>query len=118
MTNALVTIIRAEGPLALYKGLVPTLAGIAPYAALNFALYDLAKARFYEGGKPQGIAANLLLGACTGTVAATVCYPLDTIRRRMQMQGKTYSSQWHAITTILAKARRLCAESCYCIIRY
>lgn len=26
-------------------------------------------------------------------MAATVCYPLDTVRRRMQMKGKMYASQ-------------------------
>ena len=33
------------------------------------------------------------MGGAAGTVAATVCYPLDTIRRRMQMKGQMYSSQ-------------------------
>lgn len=101
--NAMVTIATKEGPMALYKGLVPTLLGIAPYAALNFALYDLAKTHFYEGGRPQGVLSNLGLGAVTGTVAATVCYPLDTVRRRMQMQGTTYNSQLHAFQSIFAK---------------
>lgn len=32
--------------------------------------------------------------------AATVCYPLDTIRRRMQMKGRTYTSQLDAVTSI------------------
>ena len=44
-------------------------------------------ARFSEGGKPQSALHTLLLGAAAGTVAATVCYPLDTIRRRQQMPG-------------------------------
>jgi solute carrier family 25 (mitochondrial phosphate transporter), member 23/24/25/41 len=105
LTDATITIIKTEGPMALYKGLMPTLLGIAPYAALNFALYDLAKKHFYEGGRPQGVIPNLLLGAATGTVAATVCYPLDTVRRRMQMKGKTYNGQIHAMTQIWAQVR-------------
>lgn len=43
-------IVRSEGPLALYKGLVPALAGIAPYAAINFASYDGLKAWAYGAG--------------------------------------------------------------------
>lgn len=46
---------------------------------------------------------NFFLGATAGTVAATVCYPLDTVRRRMQMKGHVYDGQYHAMKTILQK---------------
>ncbi|KAK9832837.1 hypothetical protein WJX81_005482 [Elliptochloris bilobata] len=92
-------IVRTEGLLALYKGLTPALAGIAPYAAINFATYDGLKAWAYGAG-PQSAAGNLGLGAAAGTLASTVCYPLDTIRRRMQMRGRTYAGQADAFRTI------------------
>lgn len=100
--HAVRVISRAEGPLALYKGLLPTLVGIAPYAALNFATYDLLKAWLYQGAKPQHAGGNLTMGAAAGIFASTVCYPLDTIRRRMQMAGKTYRNQADAVRTIYA----------------
>lgn len=101
MADGFVTVARSEGVLALYKGLVPTLVGIAPYAALNFASYDLLKRHVYDAGdKKQHPGANLLMGGAAGTIAATVCYPLDTIRRRMQMKGVMYSSQLDAFATI------------------
>lgn len=100
MTNALVTISRQEGLLALYKGLSPTLIGIAPYAALNFASYDLLKHYIYGDSRPQSVFANLGIGATAGTFAATVCYPLDTIRRRQQMEGQVYKNQIDAFKTI------------------
>ena len=51
--NALVTVVRTEGVRALYKGLAPTLVGIAPYAAINFASYDLLKRRYYDDGSDR-----------------------------------------------------------------
>lgn len=42
--------VAAEGPASLYRGLAPTLVGIAPYAAINFASYDLIKQWLYGGG--------------------------------------------------------------------
>lgn len=51
--NAVVTVIRTEGFPALYKGLAPTLVGIAPYAAINFASYDLMKRQYYGDGSDR-----------------------------------------------------------------
>jgi solute carrier family 25 phosphate transporter 23/24/25/41 len=45
------------------------------------------------------------MGGAAGTFAATVCYPLDTIRRRMQMKGQMYRNQVGA---------RLCSIICLC----
>eukprot|EP00882_Tetradesmus_deserticola_P029720 GHRQ01033316.1.p1 GENE.GHRQ01033316.1~~GHRQ01033316.1.p1 ORF type:complete len:158 (+),score=78.19 GHRQ01033316.1:167-640(+) len=101
--DAATTMVRTEGLVSLYKGLVPTLVGIAPYAALNFASYDLLKKTVYHGERPQNPVANLLMGGAAGTIAASVCYPLDTIRRRMQMRGVTYNSQLHAFQSIWAQ---------------
>ncbi|KAK9829011.1 hypothetical protein WJX72_003396 [[Myrmecia] bisecta] len=103
MTNALVTIGRQDGLMSLYRGLLPTLIGIAPYAAINFASYDLLKHHAYGDHRPQSTAGNLILGGVAGILASTTCYPLDTIRRRMQMTGKTYSSQTDAFVTIWHK---------------
>jgi hypothetical protein len=74
--------------LALYKGLGPTLASLAPFVAINFATYDTLKTFFAKQDKRPDAIQSLLLGATAGIVAQTACYPLDTIRRRMQMKGK------------------------------
>jgi hypothetical protein len=39
------SIAQTEGVLALYKGLAPSLAGIAPYIAINFCTFDVLKVR-------------------------------------------------------------------------
>lgn len=104
MMNAVVTISSKEGLLALYKGLAPTLVGIAPYAALNFSSYDLLKTWAYSNGNiKQSPMTNIGIGAMAGTLASTVCYPLDTVRRRMQMPGQTYMGQSDALVQIFQK---------------
>ncbi|CAI7926622.1 unnamed protein product [Closterium sp. NIES-53] len=101
MADAFSTIARTEGVLAMYKGLFATLLGIAPYAAVNFASYDLLKSSLYGSGMvQQSVPANLLMGATAGTIATSVCYPLDTVRRRMQMKGKVYRNTGDAFVTI------------------
>lgn len=52
--------------------------------------------------RPQSPAANLLAGAFSGLLAASACYPLDTVRRRMQLPGHPYRGQLHALAAIWA----------------
>jgi Mitochondrial carrier protein len=47
--HAASSMVATEGLGSLYRGLAPTLVGIAPYAALNFATYDLLKKTVYHG---------------------------------------------------------------------
>jgi solute carrier family 25 phosphate transporter 23/24/25/41 len=49
--DAVTSMVRSEGLISLYKGLSPTLIGVAPYAAINFATYDLLKKTIYHGEK-------------------------------------------------------------------
>jgi len=101
VTDALYKIVTQEGALALYRGLLPTLVGIAPYAALNFASYDMLKVFVYKKLEFQETAVtNLCVGSATGMFAASMCYPLDTVRRRMQMKDSNYKGVIDALWTI------------------
>jgi len=54
----------------------------------------------YEGKRPSTLG-TLGLGAAAGLFAQSVCYPLDLVRRRMQLRGKAYSSTPMAFVTIV-----------------
>ncbi|KAG5529046.1 hypothetical protein RHGRI_029645 [Rhododendron griersonianum] len=94
MFHALSTVLREEGPRALYKGWLPSVIGVVPYVGLNFAVYESLKDWLIKS-RPFGlvedselsVTTRLACGAATGTVGQTVAYPLDVIRRRMQMVG-------------------------------
>lgn len=65
-----------------------------PYVGLNFAVYESLKDWLVKDN-PFGLVENneltvitrLSCGAIAGTVGQTIAYPLDVIRRRMQMVG-------------------------------
>lgn len=91
---------QQEGKLkGFYRGVTPTLLGMIPYAGTAFYSYETAKNFIIENGPPFCIrtsttdsevqmltpAANLVAGAFAGTVAQTVSYPLDVVRRMMQL---------------------------------
>lgn len=61
-------IIREEGGIrALYRGLVTTAVGVAPYVGLNFASYEALRGIITPPGKstiPRKLACGALAGAC------------------------------------------------------
>ena len=88
------SIMRAEGGLALWSGLIPTLTGIIPYAGISFMTYETLKKENIN---------RLLSGAIAGVLAQSATYPLDVVRRRMQVNPKEYTSMTVAFREILLK---------------
>ena len=96
LVNALFVIGRDEGARGLYRGLAPTLTGVGPNLAINFAAYETFR-RFASDHASAANARNdgsfvlpawvtsLLCGSSAAVVSATATYPLDLVRRRLQM---------------------------------
>lgn len=78
MWDTLVTMYKTEGGVfALYRGIIPTVAGVAPYVGLNFMTYELVRKYFTpEGDKNPSALRKLAAGAISGAVAQTFTYPL------------------------------------------
>ena len=95
-------ILANEGPIGFFKGLPATCISIAPYSALNFCAFDLFKKALPEEirDEAQGIATASLMATALATGSM---YPLDTIRRQMQLQGSTYANILDAGRGIVAK---------------
>lgn len=106
-SSAFQAVIRKEGPGALFHGLRPTLLGIVPYSGLSFMLFGTLKeqmAKRLELSSPDDLPSGTLLasGATAALLAQSVTYPVDIIRRRMQV-GSNYRNEWHALTTIYTR---------------
>jgi solute carrier family 25 phosphate transporter 23/24/25/41 len=82
-----VRLIRAnEGIFGFYRGIQMTLLGIAPYIGFKMTTFDIMKGYYMpDPSSPSFIVVNLYLGAIAATVAATLTYPTDLLRRRIQM---------------------------------
>ncbi|KAG8532480.1 uncharacterized protein KY384_002357 [Bacidia gigantensis] len=108
MGRTLVNMYKTEGGLrALYRGIIPTVAGVAPYVGLNFMTYELVRKYFTpEGDKDPSAWRKLCAGAISGGFAQTCTYPFDVLRRRFQINtmsgmGYKYNSMWEAVATIV-----------------
>ncbi|PYH63457.1 solute carrier family 25 member 42 [Aspergillus vadensis CBS 113365] len=110
MFTTMVLIYRNEGGIVgLYRGIVPTVAGVAPYVGLNFMTYEsVRKYLTPEGDATPGPLRKLLAGAVSGAVAQTSTYPFDVLRRRFQINtmsgmGYQYASITDAVRAIVAQ---------------
>jgi solute carrier family 25 protein 16 len=81
-----------------YRGFLPTVYGMIPYAGASFLVYETIASHglrhhpqlthTHISGKPRSRPYfSLLNGAVAGVIAQTISYPLEIVRRRMQISG-------------------------------
>jgi len=119
--------IRNEGVTSLYRGFVPTIIGVIPYAGTSFLTYEQLKAFWTARNAKMAAAAEadgsatadhhygptalqrLSSGAFAGLLGQTSSYPLDIVRRRMQtatqmgVSQNKYATILGTLTVILRK---------------
>lgn len=87
----------AKGPGALYNGFGVSVLGIFPYRGVYFGMFDTL-----SDNNPYNKSDNTLLrlatkfavAQVTAITAGYVSYPLDTVRRRLQMQSNKPKEEW------------------------
>merc|ERR1712141_705487 len=83
---------RREGFRVFYRGYIPNLLGILPYAGIDLAVYETLKQKYLSryGAKGDQVPPAFTLlacgtfSSCCGQVAA---YPLALVRTKLQSQG-------------------------------
>ncbi|KAH9615737.1 hypothetical protein KSS87_007501 [Heliosperma pusillum] len=102
MSQVALGMLREEGIASFYNGLAPSLISIAPYIAVNFCIFDLVKKSLPEKyqKRPE---TSLITAVVSASLATLTCYPLDTVRRQMQMRGNPYNTILDAIPGIVAR---------------
>eukprot|EP00066_Takifugu_rubripes_P008415 XP_003974588.1 PREDICTED: calcium-binding mitochondrial carrier protein SCaMC-2-A-like [Takifugu rubripes] len=86
-------IFRREGLGAFYKGYVPNMLGIIPYAGIDLAVYETLKNYYLHNYSANDVDPGILVLLACGTVSSTcgqlASYPLALVRTRMQAQAAT-----------------------------
>ncbi|KAM8871800.1 calcium-binding mitochondrial carrier protein SCaMC-2-B isoform 1-T1 [Synchiropus picturatus] len=84
-------ILHKEGPAAFYRGYVPNMLGIIPYAGIDLAVYETLKnswlQRFATESADPGVFVLLACGTTSSTCGQLASYPLALVRTRMQAQA-------------------------------
>ncbi|XP_045848032.1 calcium-binding mitochondrial carrier protein SCaMC-3 isoform X2 [Meles meles] len=84
-------IMEQEGPRALYRGYLPNVLGIIPYAGIDLAVYETLKNQWLQQYSRDSADPGILVLLACGTVSSTcgqiASYPLALVRTRMQAQA-------------------------------
>lgn len=94
LVNFSIQMYKTEGLRAFYKGYIPNLLGIIPYAGIDLAVYETLKSfyleRFPENKEP-GVFALLACGTCSSICGQLASYPLALVRTRLQARSKYHN---------------------------
>ncbi|KAK4539187.1 mitochondrial thiamine pyrophosphate transporter [Oleoguttula mirabilis] len=83
-------ITRHEGPAGFFRGLTAGVAQVVPYMGLFFAFYESLKQPMSTVHLPFG-SGDAVAGVTASVFSKSVVFPLDTVRKRLQVQGPTRS---------------------------
>jgi solute carrier family 25 thiamine pyrophosphate transporter 19 len=121
LRRAVVDIARDEGPRGFFRGLAPAVGQIIPYMGIFFATYEALRLRLKDvdgiiggggdkrdgvGGGSGGAGAGRLApsswgggdaaaGVLASVISKTAVFPLDLVRKRIQVQGPTRGRYVH-----------------------
>ncbi|CAI2356202.1 unnamed protein product [Caenorhabditis sp. 36 PRJEB53466] len=79
-----------EGIKCFYKGYLPNLLGIIPYAGIDLTVYESLKSlytQYYTEHAEPGVLALLACGTCSSTCGQLASYPLALVRTRLQARA-------------------------------
>jgi solute carrier family 25 phosphate transporter 23/24/25/41 len=102
-------ILQKEGLRCCYKGYLPNLIGIIPYAGIDLTVYEKLKSvyvRRHNGASEPGVVILLLCGTCSCTCGQLASYPLALVRTRLQAAGGIVMDLYPEIMYILAILER------------
>ena len=81
-------ILREEGPKGFFQGLGAGVGQVVPYMGLFFSSYETLRSPLASLSLPFG-SGDATAGVIAGVFAKTGVFPLDLIRKRLQVQGPT-----------------------------
>ncbi|KAL5611569.1 hypothetical protein BROUX41_000846 [Berkeleyomyces rouxiae] len=81
-------VIRNEGFLGLYSGVLPQLVGVAPEKAIKLTVNDLARNYFTKKDGSILVGAEIISGGTAGACQVVFTNPLEIVKIRLQVQGE------------------------------
>ncbi|XP_017964626.1 calcium-binding mitochondrial carrier protein Aralar1 isoform X1 [Drosophila navojoa] len=81
-------VIRHEGILGLYRGLLPQLMGVAPEKAIKLTVNDFVRDNLSDKRGNIPVWGEVVAGACGGAAQVIFTNPLEIVKIRLQVAGE------------------------------
>ncbi|KAH8406944.1 hypothetical protein KR222_000894 [Zaprionus bogoriensis] len=81
-------VIRHEGVLGLYRGLLPQLMGVAPEKAIKLTVNDFVRDKCTDKRGNIPVWGEILAGGCGGAAQVIFTNPLEIVKIRLQVAGE------------------------------
>lgn len=96
LADCLSKTVKSRGIMGLYNGFGVSVAGIIPYRGVYFGLYDTLREMnpYKKDLGIMGMASKFGIAQFTAIAAGYASYPMDTVRRRLQMQSEKPQKDW------------------------
>ena len=85
-------VVRNEGFLGLYSGVLPQLVGVAPEKAIKLTVNDHVRRYFSKKDGSIWLGHELLAGGMAGACQVVFTNPLEIVKIRLQVQGEVAKS--------------------------
>ena len=82
-------VVRGEGAVGLYRGLLPQLVGVAPEKAIKLTMNDLVRSILRDKTSGQiSLMGEIVSGGTAGASQVIFTNPLEIVKIRLQIQGE------------------------------
>jgi solute carrier family 25 (adenine nucleotide translocator) protein 4/5/6/31 len=101
LSDCITKTLKHGGVKALYNGFGVSVVGIIPYRGVYFGIFDTGL-RMNPYGQEKSFRSafsNYLIAQVAAILAGYASYPIDTVRRRMQMQSEKPKEAWYYKST-------------------
>ncbi|KHN87299.1 putative calcium-binding mitochondrial carrier K02F3.2 [Toxocara canis] len=93
-------VIKFEGILGLYRGLLPQVVGVAPEKAIKLTVNDTVRDKFTVDGHIP-LWAEILAGGCGGASQVIFTNPLEIVKIRLQVAGEVKNGPRVGVLSVL-----------------
>mmetsp|Transcript_1242 Transcript_1242/g.2998 ORF Transcript_1242/g.2998 Transcript_1242/m.2998 type:complete len:398 (+) Transcript_1242:235-1428(+) len=103
-----ISMYQQRGFRGFYAGSATAVVQIVPYMGLNFAIYDFLITEREDSRSSKSVGLSGYAGSISGAVSKVIVYPMDTIKKRIQIQsvfgassstGVSYNGMWDCLVT-------------------